>query len=275
MRRNKIKKKYLDLIYPSSKVSQIDQNMVMKSNESDSLPDKEMSFWERVEKKVIYGLIALGLLLLYTFKDVIAIIGMLVLGFNLETMSTSVQIIFYLVVDVLILLFFIWVYRKDFLANFKSYFGKGFGKRFRQSLLFWIGGLMIMMISNYCISLLRDGAIANNEESVRSLIDLAPWYMGFEIIILAPILEELIFRKSIRNVFHNKYLYIFMSGFIFGGMHVFLSMTSALDLLYLIPYGALGIVFACLYQKTDNIFSTITIHSFHNTLAFLLYVVTL
>ena len=89
--------------------------------------------------------------------------------------------------------------------------------------------------------------------------------------IYAPITEELIFRKSIKDFISNKWLYVIVSGLLFGGVHVISSLGSDWGFLYLIPYCSLGMVFAHLYYETDNIFSTITIHSIHNTLAILLY----
>ena len=130
-----------------------------------------------------------------------------------------------------------------------------------------------MITSNIIINTLTPNAIAGNEESVRSLIDIAPLFMAFELAIYAPITEELIFRKSIKDITNNKYIYILLSGLIFGGMHVIGSITSTYDILYLIPYGALGIAFASLYHKTNNLFSTITVHSIHNTLTLVLYLI--
>ena len=95
--------------------------------------------------------------------------------------------------------------------------------------------------------------------------------MAFQLIIYAPLTEEIIFRKSIKDITNNKKIYILLSGFIFGSLHVITSLTSPIGLLYLIPYCSLGCIFAHLYHKTDNIFSTITAHSIHNTIALLVY----
>ena len=54
-------------------------------------------------------------------------------------------------------------------------------------------------------------------------------------------------------------------------LHIISYITSPIDLVYLIPYSALGIAFALLYHKTNNIFSTITMHAMHNLLAVILY----
>ena len=135
-----------------------------------------------------------------------------------------------------------------------------------------------MIISNNIISIFFSGATANNEQAVRSLIDSYPLYMFFSVSIYAPFIEELIFRKSIKDIFSsyennniNKYIYIIYSGLIFSSLHVLGTTSSYLDYLYIIPYLALGISFASLYYKTDNIFTTITMHSIHNTIAIVLY----
>ena len=128
-----------------------------------------------------------------------------------------------------------------------------------------------MVVSNIIIGILTGGQIAENEEAVRTLIDKFPLYMAFQVMIYAPITEELVFRKSIRDIINNKWIYSLTSGFIFGGLHAITSITDITSMLYLIPYCSLGIAFGLLYYKTDNIFSTIIIHAFHNSLALIVY----
>ena len=130
-----------------------------------------------------------------------------------------------------------------------------------------------MIISNTMITIITNGGIAGNEQAVRELIDKVPLYMAFQVMIYAPISEEIIFKKSIAKIFKNKYFYVIASGLIFGGLHVISSITTPIDYLYLIPYCSLGITFAILYQKTNNIFYTITAHAIHNTLAFIVYII--
>ena len=94
--------------------------------------------------------------------------------------------------------------------------------------------------------------------------------MTFDAAICAPINEELTFRKSFKEIFPSKWVFVIMSGLIFGSLHVASYIETFSDIIYLIPYSALGIAFAILYYKTDNIFSSITMHSIHNLLATLL-----
>ena len=95
--------------------------------------------------------------------------------------------------------------------------------------------------------------------------------MAISTVLFAPINEELTFRKSIRDAINNKWAYVLLSGIIFGGLHVISYVSSPLDLVYLIPYCSLGISFALLYYKTNNIFSSISMHMMHNLLSIIVY----
>ena len=50
----------------------------------------------------------------------------------------------------------------------------------------------------------------------------------------------------------------------FGGAHVIDSAKTFIDILYIIPYGALGGAFALAYYDTDTIFTSMTMHMIHN-----------
>ena len=128
-----------------------------------------------------------------------------------------------------------------------------------------------MGVSNLFITYILNKGLAGNEEAVRGYIDSFPLFMIFNTVIYAPVTEELAFRKSIRDVINNKWVYVLTSGLVFGALHISSYITNWTDLVYLIPYGALGVSFALLYNKTDNIFSTISMHAMHNLIAVVIY----
>lgn len=198
------------------------------------------------------------------------------LKINLETISTTSKIVYSIICDALFMLFVYLLYRKTINKNFKDFFSN-FKDNIETSLKYYFIGLAIMVISNLIITIFFSGASANNEEAVRTLIEKYPLYMVFSVLIYAPFIEEIIFRKSIKDMITSyksnsltKYLYILTSGLIFASLHVVGMADKAIDYIYIIPYLSLGITFAALYHKTDNIFSTICIHSLHNTVAVLL-----
>ena len=206
------------------------------------------------------------LLLLLLFSSLIAAI----FGINYNELSDNKKIMFLLITDVIYLLFLIFCYYKTIKEDLKNYI-KNFNTMFEESFKYWLTGLIGMVISNLLIIFLTKNNMANNEEAVRELIDLAPLFMIFNVGIYAPLTEELIFRKGFRDMFNSKWIYIIMSGVTFGALHVVSSVSNISQLLFIIPYSCLGIAFSYNYYKSNNIFSSIVMHSLHNTLAIILY----
>ena len=87
---------------------------------------------------------------------------------------------------------------------------------------------------------------------------------------IAPFNEEIVFRKTLKDVFKNKWVFAFLSFLLFGGAHVIGEATTLIDYLYIIPYGALGGAFALAYHDTDTIFTSLTLHMVHNLVLSLL-----
>lgn len=196
---------------------------------------------------------------------------------DLDKLSFNYKVLYNFMCDIGFMIILFMIYKNELIIKFKEYF-KNFRENTNTTFKYYLIGFLVMIISNIVIVLFFKNASANNEEAVRTLIDKAPLYMIFSVSIYAPFVEEIIFRKGIKDsvmAFSNnkftKYLFILISGILFGSMHVIGSVTSVYDYLYIIPYSALGISFAALLYKTDNIFSTITIHSIHNTASIILY----
>lgn len=152
----------------------------------------------------------------------------------------------------------------DFNENHKKYLKYGFK--------LWFIGLIIMMISNGIIAGMTKG-LASNEEANRQLMLQYPIYMVISTMMLAPFIEELTFRGNFKDAFKNKKVFILFTAFVFASVHVLNGITSPLELLYYIPYGALSIAFGKIYMETDNIYTTMVIHSVHNSLSIILLVI--
>ena len=150
---------------------------------------------------------------------------------------------------------------------------KNFSKRALLSVNCWLLGCIIMTTSSFLISLILKQNVSTNEALVRESIKSAPMYMLFTCSIVAPILEEMVFRKSFYGLIKVKWLFVILSGLLFGLLHVLGSFTSPLDFLYVIPYGAMGSCFAYLLCKTDNITLPIIIHMLHNTVLVMVQII--
>ena len=199
--------------------------------------------------------------------------------FNIDynSFNMTMKAIYTVLCDIGFMLILFLLYKERIINDFKEYFKK-FSSNFELSFKYYFIGLLVMLASNLLITFLFKDAVAGNEEAVREMIDQVPLYMVFSVSIYAPFVEELIFRHSIKDAVmchgNNKLIrgiYIFISGFIFGILHILGHATGLVDYIFLIPYMSLGVAFAALYSKTDNIFSSISMHMIHNTFTVILY----
>ena len=155
----------------------------------------------------------------------------------------------------------------DFKDNFKSYFDK--------YIRYYILGLILMSFSNVIVGFITNSDISNNEEVIRKITNILPIYSLISTCLCAPIIEELLYRKTIGDIFNNKWLGIIIGGLLFGGAHVIGTYTNILDVLYVIPYGVLGSVFMYIYYDSDNIYNTMFLHFMHNSILMILYFVSM
>ena len=227
-------------------------------------------------KKVIKGLVVF---ILYFILSYSTALPLKLLHIDYANMSLTVKQIYLICYNLFIVLLFLFIYKEDIKKDFID-FKKNYKKYFKENIKYWLFALAIMYASNLIIAAIKyymSGNIstAENEALIRETLAKAPVYTFISASLFAPIMEELTFRKSIRNIFSNKVLFIIISSFIFGGLHVFTNNVTLIDLLYLIPYCAPGVAFAYILVKTDNILNTISLHFIHNTILMILQVVLL
>lgn len=193
-----------------------------------------------------------------------------ILNINPNNISDKMYVVYLTTSELILTVIYFAIYRKTLVNDFKE-FKKDINGNLEFAFRYWAAGFAIMVVSNLFITVILGKTIAGNEETVRNYIGTAPILMAISTVIFAPINEELTFRKSIRDAINNKWAYVLLSGIIFGGLHVISYVSSPLDLVYLIPYCSLGISFALLYYRTNNIFSSISMHMMHNLLSIIVY----
>ena len=126
-----------------------------------------------------------------------------------------------------------------------------------------------MMISNILINTLFKLGQAENEQLVQGMITDFPLVMLLNAGVIAPIIEELVFRKTFRDTIKGKWAFILTSSLVFGFMHVLVA-TSLIEMIFIIPYALLGMAFAYMYYDTDSIYTSILAHILHNTILILI-----
>lgn len=111
---------------------------------------------------------------------------------------------------------------------------------------------------------------SENQSIIILLTKQSPILMLISSVILAPIVEEIIFRLSLRKVIDNKYFYIVISGTIFGLMHIFpTELSMAYSLIQSISYVTMGLFLSHTYANNNNIWIVIGVHALNNLISML------
>ena len=228
---------------------------------------------EKVKNYITNSLIGVTIVLFYFYFNDILLLFLNYIGIKPSNFSIINQVIYLLSVTIFMLCTMILIYHKElkkdfinFKNNFKEYFSK-YNK-------YWLIMIFLMTISSGFVSIFTNG-ISQNETLIRNTMKSNIPYFIYTCIscsIIAPIMEEIVFRKSIKKIIPTKYLFIIISGLLFGSMHVLGLVENPFDYLYILPYSIPGFVLAYTYEKSNNIFVPIGIHFFHNTVLLIIQI---
>lgn len=215
-------------------------------------------------KKLIKGLIIICSYFLLTLIFQIPFIFL----YNLKIINEE---LIYILVYLSLAITYILYNRKDLIKDLSD-FKKNYKSILKTTFNYWLKGLFIMIISTIIINIINIPINTTNQEANISMLKTMPIAEILIAVLFAPIIEELVFRKGLKDFTTNKHIYAFTTGIIFAGIHLTSSIHSINDLImliHIIPYSAVGIAFGYAYQKTNNIYGTITLHSIHNAIALL------
>lgn len=133
---------------------------------------------------------------------------------------------------------------------------------------------IVNFVSSILSNLIYEEESTNQTEITKILkSDIASFLlMSIPTVILAPVVEELVFRYSFFSIIKNKWAALIISSLVFGSIHI---ITSDVKLIYrlalLFPYFASGVVFGITYEKSNrNIWLPIFLHMSTNLISLVL-----
>ncbi|MCI8575669.1 MAG: CPBP family intramembrane metalloprotease [Bacilli bacterium] len=218
-----------------------------------------------------------GILLIISYQMIFPLIYFTLLKKLATSNNFWIKNITYIGYYIIVLFLLIFIYRKSLKKEWTQ-FKKNPKELIKKGLSLWLQGFITMAMSNLIIINFTNN-IAGNEELNRQIITQMPLYAITLMCFIGPFIEELVFRKSFRPAFKNKYVYALITSFIFASLHVLngfevLTFSHMLEnwtqWLFLLPYGSLAFFFAIAYFETDNIFTSTIAHCFQNSLSVLL-----
>ena len=124
-----------------------------------------------------------------------------------------------------------------------------------------------LIIIGYIIATILVGLLVKtNSINKDTVAESSLLQVFFNLLIWAPITEELIFRALLKKDINNNTLYILMSSLLFAEVHVIGMGFKTNALISMLPYLVLGIYLALLYKKTNNIIINILMHFLINVI---------
>lgn len=185
------------------------------------------------------------------------------LGIEIDNIPNILKCIYIIIVELVFIIASFIIY-KDYIVKSWKDFKKNKNYYLKKYIKYWFMILIGTTILNSLIVLLNKGEIAGNEQAVRELLGNYPIYTWITGVLLAPLMEEIAFRLSLKQIFKNKWIFIIMSGIIFGSFHLISSAETWTDLLFIFPYSLPGCIFAYILYESNNIFIPIGMHFLHN-----------
>jgi uncharacterized protein len=139
---------------------------------------------------------------------------------------------------------------------------------------------LAMLVANPLIALLTDTDQSQNQSAIAEAIRSDAWFVILSAVVMAPIVEEIVFRGVLYRKFrkHNRYLFaILISVITFGFMHIFQSVFegNVFDYPYIIIYIILGLFFVRIYEETGKLSGAIWLHVLNNVIGIAAILITL
>jgi len=179
---------------------------------------------------------------------------------------------YYLLVYLIMAIIYILAFNKSIIKDIKDY-KKNYKKYIKVGFNYYLKGVFIMIVSNLFLSYILNLSKSTNELTNIEMFKSSPYTQAIIIILLAPIIEELVFRCSFNKMTLNRHLFSFITGTIFGGIHVLSSLSNPIMILMLVPYSAMGVALGYAYKDTNNICTSLIMHIIHNSITLMIIII--
>ena len=209
---------------------------------------------EAFNKKTFF--MGLGCILVY----IIVSIAFAFVDANNKFLDCLLLIISYIIIGISSIMFFKERLKRDF-SKLKE--------NKREYIKFIIKNYFIMLAIYYVVSIISFLLLKSDETSInqQTIESLPVVIMIISAAFYAPLTEELVFRGSIHRLISNKFVFVIVSGLVFGLLHTISEPTIREVFLRGLPYITIGTYFSYIYAKTENICVPILFHFLHNSIA--------
>ena len=237
----------------------------MEINNSEVIFDKKKNANRYLITLLIGAVLFILLTLVYSFSAKMALNAKG--GSSLEDENTyySVLSIIQFLYQIPIAFFFIFMLKDDFKNDLKV-----FGKNPVKNVAIITIGMILCLVLTYAIGSVYEyfgiTDTSNNQETIDfALTSGGKVFMAISVVLLAPFVEEVLFRMSLCLTLKYRFnvpavVVIIISTLIFSFMHV----TDIESIIFIFQYIPLALVIVLSYYFSKSIYVPLTIHFLNN-----------
>lgn len=219
-------------------------------------------------------------------KPLLKLILIYLVYFVYTTIITSVLKIFGISNEIVLvfiadLVFFIGItilYKNDLKDGYNKFVKK---YSFSKKILFVLKWVAILFGINIIGGIITELLIPNlledgNTTSIYSFASISTVYTVFKTLVFAPIAEELVFKKTIRELISNNIIFIITSSLVYALMNIMYTDITLLTIIDMISYFMFSCVLSYIYVKNDdNIVMSMIIKLFYNLIPLVLMIISI
>ena len=180
--------------------------------------------------------------------------------------SFSIGMMIYNVIGYLILIVLLFgIYHKSLKEEWKIFWEnkkKNFNGILKYTLLLFFGILICNMIVRYIFHV----GVTNNEIQLYDRFQESPFGILITVTLYYPLVEVIVFQKTIKQVIEKPWIFILVSSLFFGYFNIAFSGISLEMVIATLPYIFLNAVLAFSYDKSKNIVVPISTKMLYNLL---------
>lgn len=202
-------------------------------------------------------------ILLYFIWPTIAEIPLQILEITSTEQIGLGKVLYDLATNLSLLCLIVWIYRKSIKRDIED-----FKKNRKKIFLIMLQYTILAFISIFLVSAVRIFIFHSdntaNDVALYTYFKEVPWLMTIMAIFYYPIVEEFVFKKTLKTIIQKKWLFIITSALFFGYFNVAFTNMTVLNVMDTLPYIVFAFVTAHAYYKTDNILVPIGIKMIYN-----------
>lgn len=199
--------------------------------------------------------------------QILGLVSVIATRYGLEIGENDLNLIYYMVSFIIVLIFMFRFLRKSFSDIFD-----GFGRFLTSAALGCVAYYAAAAVVNLVLSYLLPDII---NPSVQDEIELTKLDYDKTLVIavlLAPLVEESIFRGALFGTIRPKsaFLAYAVTAVLFAVYHLwpyFIADFNWMDLLYLLQYIPVGLILAWCYERSGTIWAPMLVHALINLVA--------